>query len=195
MVWQKQNMSMGLMKLFRMGYDPTSKTIIRTFYTFVRIIVDICSKVWYPLVEVREMEIIIETLIPFERIKKEPNDVFKIVDTYGQAILLKDNAPAYIIMKPQESAIVSQEQAKSLPMSSAYTLQEAMRIVLLDAEGNEMHAAELADAIYERGLYVQKNGEKAKYNQMRARCGHYPEMFEALKGNIIRLRTENEANV
>ena len=96
-------------------------------------------------------------------------------------------------MKPQEAIKANQEQAKPLPYPSTYTLQEAMRIVLLDAEDNKMHASELADAVYERGLYIQKNGEKAKYNQMRARCGHYPEMFEALKGNIIRLRIENEA--
>jgi antitoxin Phd len=140
-----------------------------------------------------EININIETLIPFERIQEEPDEIFKVVDIYGQAVLLKNNAPAYIIMKPQEAIKANQEQAKPLPYPSTYTLQEAMRIVLLDAEDNKMHASELADAVYERGLYIQKNGEKAKYNQMRARCGHYPEMFEALKGNIIRLRIENEA--
>ncbi len=144
------------------------------------------------MVEVIEIDIKIETLIPFKKIQEEPDDVFKVVDTYGQVVLFKNNAPAYIIMKPQEAIKASQEQAKPLPKPSAYTLQEAMRIVLLDAEDNKMHAAELADEVYERGLYVQKNGEKAKYNQMRARCGHYPEMFEALKGNIIRLRLEND---
>ena len=140
-----------------------------------------------------EININIETLIPCERIQEEPDEIFKVVDIYGQAVLLKNNAPAYIIMKPQEAIKANQEQAKPLPYPSTYTLQEAMRIVLLDAEDNKMHASELADAVYERGLYIQKNGEKAKYNQMRARCGHYPEMFEALKGNIIRLRIENEA--
>jgi len=139
-----------------------------------------------------EININIETLIPFERIQEEPDEIFKVVDIYGQAVLLKNNAPAYIIMKPQEAIKANQEQAKPLPYPSTYTLQEAKRNVLLDAEDNKMHASELADAVYERGLYIQKNGEKAKYNQMRARCGHYPEMFEALKGNIIRLRAENE---
>ena len=137
------------------------------------------------------MDIKFETLIPFERLQKEPDEVFRVVDTYGQAVLLKNNAPAYIIMKPQEAAKTTLQQTEPRQKPSAYTLQEAMRIVLSDAKDHKMHAAELADAIYERGLYVQKNGEKAKYNQMRARCGHYPEMFEALKGNIIRLRAEN----
>lgn len=51
-----------------------------------------------------------------------------------------------------------------------------------------MHASKLADEIYERKLYLQKNGNKAKYTQTRARCGHYPDIFEALPGNYIRLK-------
>ena len=34
----------------------------------------------------------------------------------------------------------------------------------------------------------KKDGSKAQYTQIRARCGHYPDMFEALPGNIIRLK-------
>ena len=71
---------------------------------------------------------------------------------------------------------------------ATYTLQEAMRIVLSEAQNQTLHVSELADIIYDRKLYLQKNGEKAKANQMRARCGHYPEMFEALSGNYIRLK-------
>lgn len=139
------------------------------------------------------MEIKLETLVPFERIQEASEEVFKIVEQYGQAVLLKNNAPAYIIMKPQMAEeSTAKKQAAFIQKPSLHTLQEAMRIVLRDAKDHQMHAAELADAVYERGLYLQKNGEKAKYNQMRARCGHYPDMFEALKGNIIRLRTENE---
>lgn len=65
-----------------------------------------------------------------------------------------------------------------------------MNILLTEVENNTLHASELADIIYERKLYVQKNGEKAKYNQLRARCGHYPDMFEALPGNFIKLKEE-----
>ena len=49
-------------------------------------------------------------------------------------------------------------------------------------------AAELADEIYKRRLYLKKDGSKAEYTQIRARCGHYPDMFEALPGNLIRLK-------
>lgn len=67
-------------------------------------------------------------------------------------------------------------------------LHDAMRIVLEEAECHQMHAADLADAVYDRSLYLQRDGGKATYNQIRARVGHYPKMFEALPGNIIRLR-------
>lgn len=63
-----------------------------------------------------------------------------------------------------------------------------MKIVLSEVENTTLHASELADIIYNRKLYVQKNGEKAKYNQMRARCGRYLDMFEALSGNYIKLK-------
>ncbi|MGB4184655.1 MAG: hypothetical protein WBI88_01250 [Caldicoprobacterales bacterium] len=69
-----------------------------------------------------------------------------------------------------------------------YTLHEAMRIVFSEAENKTMHAAELADEIYKRRLYLKKDGSKAEYTQIRARCGHYPYMFEALPGNLIRLK-------
>lgn len=63
-----------------------------------------------------------------------------------------------------------------------------MKIVLSEAENKTMHASKLADEIYERRLYLQKNGNKAQYTQIRARCGHYPDMFEALPGNYIKLK-------
>ena len=63
-----------------------------------------------------------------------------------------------------------------------------MRIVLYEAENNTMHAAELANEIYE--LYLKKNGQKAEYTQIRARCGKYHELFEALPGNLIRLKKQ-----
>jgi antitoxin Phd len=51
-----------------------------------------------------------------------------------------------------------------------------MKIVLSEAENKTMHASKLADEIYERRLYLQKNGNKAQYTQIRARCGHYPDI-------------------
>jgi antitoxin Phd len=66
-----------------------------------------------------------------------------------------------------------------------------MQIVLTEADNHTLHASVLADIIFERKLYTKKNGEKAQYNQIRARCGHYPDLFEALPGNYIKLKTTN----
>lgn len=136
------------------------------------------------------MEIKIDSLIPFEKIKENADGVFKIVDKNEKVLLLKNNQPAYIITKydpTNSSGVVSLEKT-----ASNLTLQEAMKVVLLEAENNTMHASELADEIYNRRLYLQKNGGKAQYNQIRARCGHYPDMFEALPGNVIKLKNNIE---
>ncbi|HPS34399.1 MAG TPA: hypothetical protein PK854_03945 [Oscillospiraceae bacterium] len=138
------------------------------------------------------MDVKLDMLIAYEKFLQAPIDVLDIVDKYGQAIILKNNAPFYIIIKPQVATANNSASDDLIRRTPMLTLQEAMKTVLLDAKDHQMHAAELADKIYDRGLYVQKNGEKAKYNQMRARCGHYPEMFEALKGNVIRLRTKED---
>ena len=73
-----------------------------------------------------------------------------------------------------------------------YTLHEAMKIVLLETENNQMHAAALADTIYQRGLYRKKDGTKAGPEQVRARCTHYPSLFIAKRENIIMLNTGEE---
>lgn len=131
------------------------------------------------------MEFNIKSLISIEKAKNETQSVFEIVDEIGKVIILKENKPAYILLKYQENV----EMPIVEPVGkNTYTLQEAMRIVLSEAQNQTLHASKLADIIYDRKLYVQKNGEKAKANQIRARCGHYPGMFEALKGNFIKLK-------
>ena len=132
------------------------------------------------------MDIKIDSLIPFDSLKTNIEHVFSVVDKNGKVVLLKDNKPVYIVLKydgnnSTDAEFVMQEMPN-------YTLHEAMRIVLSEAENKTMHAAELADEIYRRRLYLKKDGSKAQYTQIRARCGHYPDMFEALPGNIIRLK-------
>lgn len=133
------------------------------------------------------MSINLETLIPYNRIIESPGDVFDLVDEHGQVVLLQNNEPAYVIIRAEAALQLSSPNAQSQLKKSDYTLQEAMRIVLSEADGNTMHASDLADAIYHRGLYFKKDGTKAEYNQIRARCGHYPQLFEALPGNVIKL--------
>ena len=132
------------------------------------------------------MDIRIDSLIPFDSLKTNIDHVFSVVEKNGKVVLLKNNKPAYIVLKYDEkrstdAGIVMQEMPN-------YTLHEAMKIVLLEAEDKTMHAAELADEIYRRRLYLKKDGSKAQYTQIRARCGHYPDMFEALPGNYIKLK-------
>lgn len=130
------------------------------------------------------MEININGLVPIEKALNETKSVFNTVDDMGKVVILKDNKPVYILIKYDENV---ETENKDAVVTSNYTLHEAMKIVLSEVDSRTLHASELADIIYERKLYVQKNGDKAQYNQIRARCGHYPDMFEALPKNYIKL--------
>jgi len=63
-----------------------------------------------------------------------------------------------------------------------------MDIVLSERNDKTLHASELADKIYERRLYLKKDGGKAQASQIRLRCNNHPELFEAMHGNYIRLK-------
>jgi len=134
------------------------------------------------------MDIRIDSLIPFDSLKTNIDHVFSVVDKNGKVVLLKDNKPVYIVLKYDENNLT--DVGISMSEMPNYTLHEAMRIVLSEAENKTMHAAELAYEIYKRRLYLKKDGSKAEYTQIRARCGHYPDMFEALPGNYIKLKGE-----
>ena len=134
------------------------------------------------------MDIRIDSLIPFDSLKTNIDHVFSVVDKNGKVVLLKDNKPAYIVLKYDENNLT--DTGIGMQEMPNYTLHEAMKIVLSEAENKTMHAAELADEIYKRRLYLKKDGSKAEYTQIRARCGHYPDMFEALPGNFIKLKED-----
>ncbi len=132
------------------------------------------------------MEVSLESLMSYEKLKTDLDEVFEVVEKNGKVVILKDNEPVYILLNyDRNSGPIEKILGPSTPK---LTLQEAMKLVLKDTEGRKMHAAELADEIYKRRLYLKKDGTQAKYNQVRARCGHYPDMFEALPGNIIQLK-------
>jgi len=133
------------------------------------------------------MDIKIDSLIPFDTLHTDLEHVFSVVEKNGKVVLLKDNKPVYIVLK-YDAEVMNVENTPD--KQTNYTLQEAMKIVLSEADNKTMHASKLADEIYERRLYLQKNGKKAQYTQIRARCGHYPELFEALPGNHIKLKGE-----
>lgn len=122
----------------------------------------------------RKMEIKLENLISYEKLKAELGYVFSMAEQNESVVILKDNSPAFTKQKYDAKA---NSITKSLAQSQNYTLHEAMHLVLLEKEDHTMHAAELADEIYERRLYVKENGEKAEYTQERARCGKYHEIL------------------
>lgn len=126
------------------------------------------------------MNIKMDSLISFDTLNTDLENVFSIVEKNGKVILLKNNKPTYIILKYSED--------KTPVSETNYTLHEAMKIVLSETPNNEMKASELADEIYNRKLYLKKNGTKAEYIQIRARCGNYPDLFEALPNNYIKLK-------
>ena len=134
------------------------------------------------------MDIRIDSLIPFDSLKTNIDHVFSVVDKNGKVVLLIDNKPVYIVLKYDENNLT--DVGIGMSEMPNYTLHEAMRIVLSEAKNKTMHAAELADEIYKRRLYLKKDGSKAEYTQIRARCGHYPDMFEALPGNYIKLKED-----
>ena len=74
--------------------------------------------------------------------------------------------------------------------SPKYTLHEAVRMVLAETESKQMTAAEVAEEIYQRGLYRKRDGTMTKHSQLRARLINYPDLFEVLPGNIIKLKEE-----
>jgi antitoxin Phd len=137
------------------------------------------------------MKISLDSLVPYEKLETDTQQVLQVVESKGHAILLKDNQPIYIIIKYSEDIDLPDKTTGI--RRSEYTLQEAMRIVLAEKEDHKLHAAALADEIFSRGLYYKKNGDKAQYNQIRARANHYPNLFEALPGNIIKLKERNQA--
>jgi len=132
------------------------------------------------------MEINLESLIPYEKLKIDVDQVFQVVEKNGKVVLFKDNQPVYIIVK-YDSNMHFLEKAMKME-STKYTLQEVMKIVLLESGDRTMRTAVLADKIYNRRLYLKKDGTKAEYNQIRAGCGHYSDLFEAMPGNVIKLK-------
>ena len=132
------------------------------------------------------MNISLDSLIPFEKLEADLDKVLKTVEQKGYVVVLKNNEPAYIITSYRDNESLT--NLASTKKTTEHTLHEAMRIVLQEQKNRQMYAADLADEIFNRGLYYKKNGEKARYNQIRARANNYPNLFEPLPGNIIKLR-------
>lgn len=140
------------------------------------------------------MKVAVESLVAYEDWIRNPEKISKILESYGEVIILRENQPVYRITrirqdKDSSSAYHLQHEPeinKATPRPSL-TLREAVRTILQTAQDGEMHVSELTDLIFENGLYLKRDGSKAPYTQVRAMCGQYPEDFETLKRNRIRL--------
>lgn len=175
------------------------------------------------------MEIKIESLVSYEKIKKHPDAVFKLVDKNDTVVILRNNQPAYVIVKyeaevqkaennnvmsaaqgtaaedpapkkrgrkPRNEASQPGRQAKApkkkVEKTPRVKLQDAVKMILDETENKEMPVAELAEALYQRGLYAKRDGSKASAGQLRSRVANYKELFETLPGNIIKLKLADQ---
>jgi hypothetical protein len=82
------------------------------------------------------MDIKIDSLIPFDTLRTDIEYVFSVVEKNGNVVLLKDNRPAYIVLKYDVEQVIDLGSAPKKEKS--HTLQDAMRIVLLDVEDKTM---------------------------------------------------------
>jgi antitoxin Phd len=126
----------------------------------------------------------IKMLVAVEQLIEQPEDTFDIVEKYGKAVILKNNKPSYVLTKYEEDGSLGEKRV----IAPNYKLHEAMRIVLNEHPEKMMHATELADEIYNRGLYRKKDDTKAMANQIRARSEKYDHLFEVQSKNMIKLR-------
>jgi len=98
------------------------------FSTFIHLrtfVLDFLYVLGYNMGEVIYMEINLDNLVPFENLLSDTDNVFQKVDNDGKVVLVKDNRPAYVIVKyvaEQESYMKEASGARS-----NYTLQEAMK--------------------------------------------------------------------
>lgn len=75
-------------------------------------------------------------------------------------------------------------------MTDKLTLHEAMVVVLSEQPNHTASTKFLSDEIYKRGLYYQKSGGKAQDYQMFLRAKNYPQLFELIDRQTIKLKKD-----
>lgn len=161
------------------------------------------------------MSIDLNLLVAVEDLSKSPEDVFKKVDEFGEVVIIRNNQPAYYIKsfagKKEKEKVRGKEKAqdkvkvassaspkktprtkspvkKKAAKKKGLTQKEAVLKFLQASPDHQAHASEIADAVFDQGLYVKRDGSKASATQVRAMCGQYKDLFETLEGNRIRLK-------
>ena len=77
---------------------------------------------------------------------------------------------------------------KKRPKAKCKTLVEAIERVLAFASRNTLHVDQIVKEIENGKLYYKRDGSVAKREDVRATAQNYPQKFECLKGNNIRLK-------
>jgi len=137
------------------------------------------------------MDIRLSNFISIDELDTAIKEKLRKLDEGEELILIDKNRPAFAISRISDD-VENDTEAKQYQMRPDYALHEAMEIVLKEQHENTMHAAELADEIFKRKLYWKRDGKMAEYNQIRARVDHYPDMFIAMKDNMIKLKDREE---
>lgn len=111
----------------------------------------------------------------------------KKVDKNGMITVEKYGNPAYVLMTfdffknintfcaSLSSHSVEEDDSN---MEQKITLHEAMCIVLKEQPNFSMRYNELANAIWNRGLYRKRDGKKASSSQIMLRAKNYPHLFK-----------------
>jgi hypothetical protein len=90
----------------------------------------------------------------------------------------------------EEWLLASLADQSPTPKALSLTAHGAMAEVLRTAPQHKMRPVDLAAEINRRGLYRMRDGRPIETQQIHARAGNYPDMFER-DGAFIKLKTDD----
>jgi hypothetical protein len=130
------------------------------------------------------------------------DDLSDVVSRHAQELRSRINRDYHLLEERQDEVVqierrlAAQEWLLNLsggpsPMQEAryLTAHAAMAEVLRTAPQYRMRPVDLATEINRRGLYTMRDGRPIETQQIHARTGNYPDMFER-NGPFIRLRED-----
>ena len=104
---------------------------------------------------------------------------------YGEVLVIGDNEKEVLKVSFFNMGEVKRPKAKCV------TLVEALERVLISAPEDAVHVDQIVNDIASANLYFKKDGSLAKREDIRATAQNYPQKFECLKGNYIKLKMES----
>lgn len=127
----------------------------------------------------------INTIIGEDALKEHFDLVKEKLKTYGEVIVIgNDGEKVYKITYLKMSEI-------KRPKAKCATLVEAIEVALKYAPEDAVHVDQIVMDIDYGKLYYKKDGSLVKREDVRATAQNYPQKFECLKGNYIRLKKES----